>query len=198
MSGQAAPAQKLADAPPDPLLLLYNRARAALADVPADVAPDDWLALGTQERIRYPDQAREDIARAFRLALALPAAKEGSRGEEGFHYAMKYNTELEAICALILDPKGFAVAHELARVADVPRYRLYTELIGAAANQAEKKAGVQFPAEQGLLAYMNGGVGFTPAQHVTPPTGLRPEYDALALAKECQALDMAPFPSSRC
>lgn len=175
-------------AAPDPLLTLYQTAKAAMGNVPAIVAPADWAAIGMQESIRYPETARDDLARAFRLALALPAARRDRTGEERFRYAMKYNIELEAVVALSHDPKGFALAHELARAADVPRYRLYTELIGAAENLALQKAGRRFPPEQGLLAYMNGGIGY-PLVAVQPPRGVAPAYDVLALARECQQLD---------
>ncbi|MGH9465983.1 MAG: hypothetical protein ACRD1Y_01385 [Terriglobales bacterium] len=174
---------------PDPIAVLYDQAKAALADVPAEAQPYDLLQIAMDEDIRHRSAAIADSQRAFRLALALAPPQDSSDAVGNWHKSIKTYVELEAVVMLTRDGEaGFEAAHQLARQADVPRDRLYTELIGAAEDTAMQNAGRVFPQDQGLLARTYGGIGYKPTRLKTPPTAT-PNYSVLELAHECQQGD---------
>ncbi|MGH9468620.1 MAG: hypothetical protein ACRD1Y_14820 [Terriglobales bacterium] len=109
--------------------MLYLQARQAVGALPSLLAPGALCAVAIDEM--QPSgrntAAREDLASAFRMALAL-TAEDGDPAMASSIWAVKTGVEEEVISALTQQHQ-LDEAFQLVRLADIPKAPLYSRLI---------------------------------------------------------------------
>lgn len=119
-----------APSPPPTLDLLLQTAKAALPNVPDEIAVMYWVDLGWAEAMRAADgksqPGLDDLARAFDQAVQMPAGHDDSPEAKRQSF-IRDHAEGEAVMFTGVLDAGQALA--LIRRADIPRASLYDQVL---------------------------------------------------------------------
>lgn len=119
-----------APSPPPTLDLLLQTAKAALPNVPDEIAVMYWVDLGWAEAMRAADGKSQpglnDLARAFDQAVQMPAGHDDSPEAKRQSF-IRDHAEGEAVMFTGVLDAGQALA--LIRRADIPRASLYDQVL---------------------------------------------------------------------